>query len=60
MKGWPMSRSAFHYGNSTEVMQRMDYFACNRLRRWLWHKCGRRGSRTTKTPRLPFSCLMER
>jgi group II intron reverse transcriptase/maturase len=35
LKGWG---GYFHYANSTQVFNRMNLYATNRLRRWLWRK----------------------
>ena len=39
LKGWG---GYFHYANSTQVFKRMNLYAVNRLRRWLWRKGGAR------------------
>ncbi|MGP8200430.1 MAG: group II intron maturase-specific domain-containing protein [Limisphaerales bacterium] len=38
LRGWA---GYFHYGNSTEVMNQMQRYSQNRMRRWLWrnHNC---------------------
>jgi group II intron reverse transcriptase/maturase len=35
LRGWA---GYFHYGNSVSVMNRMEHYSQNRLRRWLWRK----------------------
>ena len=35
LKGWG---GYFHYANSTQVFSRINVYAANRLRRWLWRK----------------------
>jgi len=39
LRGWA---GYFHFGNSVSVMNRMNRYSQNRLRRWLWrkHRCG--------------------
>jgi RNA-directed DNA polymerase len=39
LKGWG---GYFHYANSTQVFNRLNLYAANRLRRWLWRKGGGR------------------
>jgi RNA-directed DNA polymerase len=41
LRGWA---GYFHFGNSTTVMNRMNHYSQNRLRRWLWRKHGCRRS----------------
>jgi group II intron reverse transcriptase/maturase len=41
LKGWG---GYFHYANSTQVFNRMNLYAANRMRRWLWRKRGGRGA----------------
>lgn len=47
LKGWG---AYFHYGNSTQVFNRMNLYAANRVRRWLWRKGGGRGALWTAHP----------
>lgn len=35
LRGWA---GYFHFGNSSSVMNRMNHYSQNRLRRWLWRK----------------------
>jgi group II intron reverse transcriptase/maturase len=37
LRGWA---GYFHFGNSVSVMNRMNHYSQNRLRRWLWRKHG--------------------
>jgi hypothetical protein len=37
LRGWA---GYFHFGNSVTVMQRMNSYSQNRLRRWRWRKQG--------------------
>ena len=37
LKGWG---GYFHYANSTRVFERLNRYATDRLRRWLWRKHG--------------------
>ncbi len=39
LKGWG---GYFHYANSTQVFSKINLYAANRLRRWLWRKAGGR------------------
>ena len=41
LKGWS---AYFHFGNSSKAFHRMQRFACDRLRRWLWLRHKRKGS----------------
>jgi RNA-directed DNA polymerase len=41
LRGWA---GYFHFGNSVSVMNRMNHYSQNRLRRWLWRKHDRRRS----------------
>ena len=41
LKGWG---GYFHYANSTQVFNRMNLYAANRMRRWLWRKRGGQGA----------------
>lgn len=41
LRGWA---GYFHFGNSVSVMNRMNHYSQNRLRRWLWRKSGCRRS----------------
>jgi hypothetical protein len=41
LRGWA---GYFHFSNSTKVMNRMNHYSQNRLRRWLWRKHGCRRS----------------
>jgi len=35
LRGWC---GYFHYGNNTRVFGKVQYWVCNRLRRWVWRK----------------------
>ena len=41
LRGWA---GYFHFGNSVSVMNRMNHYSQDRLRRWLWRKHGCRHS----------------
>jgi len=47
LRGWA---GYFHFGNSTSVMNRMNYYSQNRLRHWLWRKQGCRRALWTHYP----------
>lgn len=47
LRGWA---GYFHFGNSRAVMNRMNHYSQNRLRRWLWRKQGCRHSLWTDYP----------
>ena len=38
LKGWG---NYFHFGNSTETFHKVQRYACERVRRWIWRKHGR-------------------
>jgi len=54
LKGWG---GYFHYANSTQVFNRMNLYAANRMRRWLWRK---RGARKALWAAHPNEVLRER